>query len=211
MSYNQHEVPLLPFRHELPRLYMKHIHKEGHQEVSAMTSKVRTRFWVIGLPRIVKSITYNCVTCKKLDKKTTMQLMGWFPQERLKPAPAQNCTAVDLFGPFRITGEVQKRTTGKAYGVIFNCLSMQAVHVDLVHYSTEKFLMVLRRFVSLRGYPAKMISDNSTQLTTANEELKKVGASWDWDELAAFSARKGMEWKFLLADAPCRTGPQRLL
>ena len=212
MSYNQREVPLLPFRHELSRLYAKHIHEEGHQGVSATTSKVRSRFWVIGLPRIVKSIRYNCVTCKKLDKKTTTQLMGRLPQERLKPAPAWNCTAVDLFGPFRIRGEVQKRTTGKAYGVIFNCLSTRAVHVDLApNYSTEKFLMVLRRFVSLRGYPAKMISDNGTQLTAANEELKKVVASWDWDELAAFGATKGMEWKFVPADAPWQNGASEAL
>ena len=50
--------------------------------------------------------------------------------------------------------------------------------------------------MSLRGYPAKMISDNGTQLTAANEELKKVVASWDWDELAAFGATKGKEWKW---------------
>ena len=114
--------------------------------------------------------------------------MGRLPQERLKPAPAWNCTAVDLYGPFRIRGEVQKRTS-----------------------STEKFLMVLRRFVSLRGYPAKMISDNVTQLTAANEELKNVVASWDWDELAAFGATKGMEWKFVRPTRLGRTGPQRLL
>ena len=33
--------------------------------------------------------------------------------------------------------------------------------------------------MSLRGYPAKMISDSGTQLTEANEELKKVVAYWD--------------------------------
>ena len=131
MSYNQREVPLLPFRHESSRLYAKQIHEEGLQGVSATTSKVRSRFWVIGLPKIVKSIRYNCVTCKKLDKKTTTQQIGRFPEERLKLAPAWNCTAVDLFGPFRIRCEVQKRTTGKTYGVIFNCLSTRADHVDL--------------------------------------------------------------------------------
>ena len=94
ISYNQCEVPLLPFRHEPARFYAKHIHEEGHQGVSATRSKVRSRFWVIGLPRIVKSIRYNCVTCKELDKKTTTQLMERLPQERLKPAPAWNCTAV---------------------------------------------------------------------------------------------------------------------
>ena len=79
------------------------------------------------------------------------------------------------------------------------------------NYSTEKFLIVLRPFVSLGGYPAKMISDNGSQLTTANEELKKVVAPWDWDKLAAFSATKGMEWKFLPADAPWQNGTSEAL
>ena len=72
--------------------------------------------------------------------------------------------------------------------------------------------MVLRRFVSLRGYPSKMISDNGTQLTGANEELKKVVAYWDCNELAVFSATKpGMEWKFLPAHAPWQNGTSEAL
>ena len=55
-----------------------------------------------------------------------------------------------------------------------------------VIYSTEKFFTVLRRFVSLRGYLRKLISGNGTQLTAANEKLRKVsvlilgliGTSW---------------------------------
>ena len=39
------------------------------------------RLWIIGLPRIVKSIRYSCVTCKKVNEKTTTQLMGRLPQE----------------------------------------------------------------------------------------------------------------------------------
>ena len=53
---------------------------------------------------------------------TTTQLTGRLPRGRLKPAPAWNWVAVDLFGPYWIRGEVQKRITGKAYDVIFNCL-----------------------------------------------------------------------------------------
>ena len=101
--------------------------------------------------------------------------MGKLPIERLKPAPAWHSTALDLFGPFKIKDEVKKRTTGKAYGVIFNCLTTRAVHVDISSdYSTQKFLMVWRRFVSIRGYPSKLYSDNGPQLVSANEELKKV-------------------------------------
>ena len=91
--------------------------------------------------------------------------MGKLPIERLKPAPAWDSTALDFFGPFKIKDEVKKRTTGKAYGLIFNCLATRA-------QSTEKFLMVLRRFVSIRGYPSKLFSDNGAELVSANEESK---------------------------------------
>lgn len=150
--------------------------------------------------------------CKKLDKKTATQVMGQLPQERLKPAPAWHCTAIDFFGPFKVRDEVKKRTVGKAYGVIFNCLETRAVHVDVApDYSSEKFLMVLRRFVSLRGYPEKLLSDNGTQLKAANEELQKIFKAWEWDELIAFGTTKGMQWEFIPADAPWpgRTGFQR--
>ena len=70
MSYNKCKVPLLPFIHRRSRLNAKHIHEEGDQGVSLTTSKVRSSFWIIGLPRMVKSIRYNGVTHKKLDKKT---------------------------------------------------------------------------------------------------------------------------------------------
>ena len=78
-------------------------------------------------------------------------------------------------------------------------------------YSKEKFLVVLSRFVSIRGYPTKLLSDNGTQLTAANEELQKVSRAWDWDELVAFGATKGMQWEFVPADAPWQTGVSEAL
>ena len=66
--------------------------------------------------------------------------------------------------------------------------------------------MALRRFVSLRRYPAKLLSDNGTQLKAANEELHKVFKTWEWDELNAFGATKGMQWEFIPADAPWQNG-----
>ena len=92
-----------------------------------------------------------------MEKKLCEQIMGKLPIERLKPAPAWDTTALDFFGPFKIKDEVKKRTTGEAYGLMFNCLATRAVHVDISpDYSTKKFLMALRRFVSIRGYPSKL-------------------------------------------------------
>ena len=80
--------------------------------------------------------------------------MGKLPIERLKPAPPWSSVGIDLFCPFEIRGEVNKRSTGKVYGIIYFCLPSTAVHLDVaIDYSTDAFLMVLRRFASLRGYP----------------------------------------------------------
>ena len=76
--------------------------------------------------------------------------MGNLPKERLKPAPPWYSTSIDLFGPFTIRDAVKKRTTSKACGVIFNCIGTRAVYLDLApDYSTESFLMVLRRLSGL--------------------------------------------------------------
>ena len=60
------------------------------------------------------------------------QIMGQMPGERLNPSPAFTFTALDLFGPFLVKDTVKKRTKGKAYGVIFNCLTAKAVYSDLI-------------------------------------------------------------------------------
>lgn len=89
------------------------------------------------------------------------------------------------------------------YGVIFNCLSTRAVHVDLAaDYSTDKFLMVLRRFVSIRGYPSKLYSDNGPQLVAANEELTNIVKGWNQEELQQFGVMEGFKWESTPADAP---------
>ena len=176
MSHNKNEVILLPYNHRFSRLYVVHIHRRGHLGILSTANKIRTRFWIVKLLKKVKYIRYNCVTCKKLDKRVSEQI----PVERLKPSPAWTCTSIDLFRPFKIRDVVKKRTTVKTYGVIFNCSSNRTVHVDLAEdYSTKKFLMELRRFVSIRGHPSKLYTDNGPQLVAANEELKNVGKGWN--------------------------------
>ena len=114
--------------------------------------------------------------------------MRKLPIERLKPAPAWTYTALDVFGPFKIKDEVKKRTSGKAYGIIFNCLGMKAVHKDISpDYSTST------RFVSITGYPSKTYSHNGSQLVAASEELKKLVKNLD---------EKEFQWVFSSADAP---------
>ena len=97
MSHNKNEVILLPYNHSLSRLYAEYIHRKGHHGVLSMSSKIRTKFWIVKLLKMVKSIRYNCVTCKKLDKRLSEQIMRKLPIERLRPSSPWYCTAIDLW------------------------------------------------------------------------------------------------------------------
>lgn len=107
----------------------------------------------------------------ELDKRVSEQVIGNLPTDRVKPASPCYSTGIDVFGPYRIRDKVKKRTTSKTYGVIFTCLGKRAVYLDITaDYDTDKFLMVLTRFVSLHGYyPSKLFSDNGTLLVSANK------------------------------------------
>ena len=130
IGYNKEDIILLPYQHRFARLYCEYIHAKGHHGVLTTASKICARFWITKLLKMIQSVKLNCMTCKKLDKKLSGQVMGNLP------------------------GAVKKRTTSKVYWVIFNFIGTRAAYLELVpDYSTESFLMVLRRFVSLIGYP----------------------------------------------------------
>jgi hypothetical protein len=57
-------------------------------------------------------------------------------------------------------------------------------------YSTDSFLMALRRFMSIRGTPTRFQSDRGEQLVAAAKQV----ATWDFKEVVQWAGRKGIEW-----------------
>ena len=206
--YDDEELVVLPYNHRLSRLFAEYIHMDGgHLGVAATVSKIRLRVWIPKVRKLVQSIRSRCIFCNKRNKLPQEQNMVTLPIERLKPSPAWDSTSLDFFGPVEVRGEANKRSRGKAYGVLFNCLVSRAVYVDVAtDYMTEEFLLVLRRFVSLRGYPSKVFSDPGSQLVAASKELKHVIKGLDVEKLKQFVVEKGLEWRFSPADDPWQNG-----
>ena len=203
---------LLPPRHPLTKLYMRHYHERRHAGRDATLAAFRARFYTSHGSHLARGIVGNCTLCRKVAGKLQSQMMGKLPPERLKPAPPFNVTMVDLFGPLQVRGEVQKRTTGKAWGVIFVDLCSRALHIEaMFDYGTQSFLLALSRFVAIRGWPEKIYSDPGSQLKGASEDLKKAYASIDHGELQAIGASKGLEWVFGPADSPWYQGAAEAL
>ena len=208
MSYDRQGVPILPKDHPLSILHVAFVHNRDHRGVSATVSKVRTQYWIVSAERIAKKLRYNCVSCRRRDAKPASQVMSPLPIERLKPAPVWTYTAVDLFGPFIIKGEMNKRSSGKCYRIIFTCLLVRAVHLEIApNHSTDGCLMAFRKFTSIRRFPHKIYSDVGSQLVGASSELKTMYNNLDWKSIKSCGGSSmNLEWVFSPGDAPWYNG-----
>ena len=63
-------------------------------------------------------------------------------------------------------------------------------------------MLVLRRFISIRGCPITITSDRGSQLVAANKELKAIIEDIDIGALKEFGSSNSIDWEFTSADAP---------
>ena len=193
---------LLPTQHPAKRLFMQCAHQAGHRGRDATLARFRMHYWTPHGSKLARTVKMSCQLCKLRDANFLEQQMGLLPEARLKPAPAFNHVMLDLFGPYVVRGEVQKRTSGKAYGVMFTDLTMRAVHIEAVFgYDTSNFLMALSRFASIRGWPEKIYSDPGSQLVGAERELKEAWKKINQESLQRSSVQNGSTWAFGPADS----------
>ena len=132
--------------------------------------------------------------------------MASLPPERTTISrPFTNCGA-DFAGPFslrRFRGRYSKITKG--YACIFVCFATRAIHVEAVNdLSTAAFLAAFARFVSRRGCPSRVYSDNGTNFQGASGELKKEARKFveqsRLDIVAAYGLQD-LSWHFIPASA----------
>ena len=206
VSYDTRHPILLPSDHRVAFLITRHIHDKGHRGVAATTAKIRLKYWILKGNKLSKTIKRACVHCKKFAHQTETQVMAALPQLRLAPhTPPFFHTSCDYFGPVNV--RISRNKTDKYYGVIFTCLNTRAVHLEMaVDLSTLNFLQVLRRFFSIRGCPATIVSDNGSQMVGAERELRGLIEGLDDDQLRQFNAEKGIHWVFITPAAPHQNG-----
>ena len=183
-------------------LITRKVHQVGHLGVAATTAKIRQNYWIIKGNSIAKIVKQRCTFCREMEAKVETQLMANIPTCRQQPyTPPFLYTSCDYFGSIKV--KVGRNKTAKHYGVIFTCLNTRAVHCEL---ATDLIRMVLRRFLSYRGYPKILISDNGTQMVGAEHELRLMIQGWNKGQLKEFCADRGMKWQFTTPDAPHKNG-----
>jgi hypothetical protein len=136
----------------ISELISRHYHQlAGHSSLEHVLSLIRERFWIIGARNTLKEILRRCVDNRRRQAAVGEQKMADLPEHRVTPdKPPFTFVGVDCFGPFLIK---RARSLVKRYGVLFTCLVIRAVHIEVVQrLDTSSFLHALRRFIARRGF-----------------------------------------------------------
>ena len=194
---------ILPRNHQLSRLIVEACHRKVHHGgLKESLAELRSVYWIPKGRKFVKRILHQCVTCRRIQGLAYKPPQpAQLPEARVSEASAFIHVGIDLAGPVFVKQKSgSEKEMKKAYICLFTCATSRAMHLELTpDLTTEAFLRCLRRFVTRRGTPTSITSDNAKTFKRANRELAKL---FKGQELQEFAGNLGISWKFILEKAP---------
>lgn len=213
ISFDQKYPFLLPSKNQVVQLMLKREHLRLYHAGSQNTlSNFRLKFWPLNGLREVKRLIHRCLTCFRFKAQVASQIMCDLPKERLTVSSPFTNVGIDYGGPFNIkSSKLRKAPIIKCYIALFVCMVTRAIHIEVVSsLSTEAFLLTLKRFVSRRGNPKIIYSDNATNFVGSCNQLKAV---YDFlrktetsEAIQNFLASSEITWKFIPPRSPHHGG-----
>jgi len=131
--------------------------------------------------------------------------MASLPKSRVSPSRPFSIKGVDYAGPVTIRCHEGKHKV-KAYVALFICYSTKAIHLEIVaNLSSLAFLNALCRFVSRRGKPSEIHSDNGATFVRAksllNAQMRKF-LNEHRKKIIDYAHKEGIDWHFIPAYTP---------
>ncbi|XP_036150741.1 uncharacterized protein LOC118648525 [Monomorium pharaonis] len=204
---------LLPRDHELTKRIISKEHvRSMHAGTQATMAAVRQRFWPLSLRSTTRRIVLRCVRCFRVKPVLSEALMGSLPSSRVTISrPFARC-GVDYAGPLILReGKRRNARNHKAYVAVFVCFTVKAVHLELVgDLTSDAFLAAFKRFISRRGRPSHVWSDNGTSFVGAKNQLKDfyglLNDDTVQDKVKTFSRDQQISWSFIPPSSPHHGG-----
>ncbi|XP_049308667.1 uncharacterized protein LOC125777625 [Bactrocera dorsalis] len=191
---------ILPRNNIVTHLVTDFYHRKFHHlHNEIVVNEMRQRFCINGLRVLVRMISKVCQQCRNRRATPNPPEMGKLPPERLASFTDPFAyTGVDYFGPFDVT---IGRRHEKRWGVVFTCMTIRAVHIEISSsLSTDSFLLVLKLFISRRGVPRRIFSDNGTNFRGASrilaDEIEKISSG------TLIEKYPEIEWTFIPPASP---------
>ncbi|XP_036140825.1 uncharacterized protein LOC118644954 [Monomorium pharaonis] len=203
LPYQTKHPVVLPTRHPFTKMLIIHEHQRLlHAGPQATLASLRQRFWPISGRSAVRHVTRSCLRCFRTSPKASPLIMANLPPSRVSLSrPFLHC-GIDYAGPFMIRDSKKRNSkSSKAYIAVFVCMACKAIHLELVmDLSTEAFLNAFKRFISRRGKPTDLYTDNGTNFVGASRELKElrqvVFKELQQKTVLDFLAQEEIRWHF---------------
>ena len=81
------------------------------------------------------------------------------------------------------------------FNVEVDCFGL--IYIEVLHsIETDTFINGFRRFISRRGTPSQIWSDNGTNFVVANSELNKSMKQLDQNVIHEYCLKIGVNWSF---------------
>jgi len=185
---------IIPKTKPLDRLLVRKFHVQMmHSSVSSVLCEMRKELWLPRGRQRIKSVLRDCNLCKRRLVTNQKERYAPLPLERVDTEnvrPFLN-TGVDFFGPL-------SSQNGKVYGLIFTCLQVRAVHIELTEsLQTQEFLSAFDRFVARRSLPQSIFSDNALTFKAAAKILT-IKHKLKWNFIVELAPSKGGAWERLI-------------
>ncbi|XP_074624387.1 uncharacterized protein LOC141882335 [Acropora palmata] len=192
---SKHQI-ILPKSDHVSTLIIEHCDLiSGHSGREYVLSLLRKKIWIVKASSAVRRVLSKCVSCRRRQRPVCKQKMADLPVDRLTPdQPPFTSVGVDYFGPFQVK---RGRSLVKRYGVIFTCLAVRAVHIEVAHsLDTDSFLLALRRFIARRGQVKEIRSDNGTNFSSGEKELRESINAWNQEKIHENLLQRNIKWSF---------------
>lgn len=180
-----------------------------HAGSKLLLSNLNQKYWITNGLLYVKKIIHKCIVCFRQKATASKQLMGSLPAGRVTAMSRPfEMVGVDFAGPINVKlSRVRRSVTGKGYICVFVCFATKAVHLELASDLTaDSYLACLRRFISRRGLPKEIYSDNASNFKGARNqltELYKLQSSQDHQsKVHHFTSQKGIDFHFIPSYSP---------
>ena len=196
VSYDLKHPVILPKDSRFTELVIQHSHHLlGHAGASHTWANIRSRYWIVKGGAAVRHCIGNCLLCKRRNSPVGKQFMADLPTSRLQvDKPPFSHVGVDYFGPFQVK---QGRSLVKRYACVFTCMTVRAIHVEMsISLSTDSFLCALQRFISRRGKPLHIYSDNGTNFVGAARVLRDSLKAFNQTQIHKFLCQRDIDWSF---------------
>nr|CAD2196659.1 unnamed protein product [Meloidogyne enterolobii] len=196
-------LPILLDRHSpLTRLLVEEIHVDlKHAGVDWTMTEFLSRYWMPQSRRTIRGILHKCLQCRRQHAPPFVRpLMPQLPSMRVRPAKPFEFVGIDFLGPTTTNYASQNV---KIWIIIICCMVTRGIYLEPTRdMSSLSVVNVLRRFISRRGKPRRILSDNAPTFIQVHKALDLLTGpppeKPPWD----YTTKNGIRWDFIPSYAP---------